>query len=54
MWKFLVVVGVVCIVLGVLLVIFCKGIDVLEMVNWKEIFFVILFINFVDFFKGIV
>ncbi len=52
--KLSVVVGAVCIALGVLPAIFCKGIDASEMANRKEISFATLFTNLVDLFKGIV
>lgn len=52
--KLSVVVGAVCIALGVLPAIFCKGIDASEMENRKEISFATLFTNLVDLFKGIV
>ncbi|MEZ5039769.1 MAG: MFS transporter [Saprospiraceae bacterium] len=48
------VVGGVCIVLGVLPAIFCKGIDASQMENRKEISFSTLFSNLIDLFKGIV
>lgn len=52
--KLSVVVGAVCIALGVLPAIFCKGIDASQMENRKEISFATLFTNLVDLFKGIV
>lgn len=52
--KLSVVVGAVCIALGVLPAIFCKGIDASEMENRKEISFATLFTNLIDLFKGIV
>ncbi len=52
--KLSVVVGAVCIALGVLPAIFCKGIDASQMENRKEISFATLFTNLVDLFRGIV
>ncbi|MBX2871013.1 MAG: MFS transporter [Saprospiraceae bacterium] len=52
--KLSVVVGAVCIVLGVLPAIFCKGIDASQMENRKEISFATLFSNLTDLFRGIV
>ncbi len=49
-----IVVGSICIVLGILPAIFCKGIDASRMENRKEINFSTLFSNLVDLFKGIV
>ncbi len=49
-----VIVGGVCIVLGILPAIFCRGIDSSKMENRKEITFRTLFSNLVDLFKGIV
>ncbi|MFY0598917.1 MAG: MFS transporter [Cyclobacteriaceae bacterium] len=48
------VVGGICIVLGVLPAIFCKGIDAARMENRKEISFSTVLSNLVDLFKGIV
>jgi GPH family glycoside/pentoside/hexuronide:cation symporter len=48
-----VIVGAICIVLGVLPAIFCRGIDASQMENRKEINFSTLFSNLVDLFKGI-
>ena len=49
-----IVVGVVCIVLGILPGIFCRGIDASRMGNRKEISFSSLFSNLKDLFQGIV
>ncbi len=49
-----VIVGGVCIVLGIMPAIFCRGIDSSKMENRKEITFRTLFSNLVDLFKGIV
>lgn len=49
-----IVVGGVCIVLGILPAIFCEGIDASKMENRKEISFKTLFSNLTDLFKGIV
>lgn len=49
-----IIVGAVCIVLGVLPAIFCKGLDASRMENRKEITFKTLFSNLKDLFKGIV
>jgi GPH family glycoside/pentoside/hexuronide:cation symporter len=46
-------VGIICIFLGVLPAIFCKGIDSSNMQNRKEISFKTLFSNVIDLFKGI-
>ena len=48
-----VIVGAICIVLGVLPAIFCKGIDSSKMENRKKISFSTLFSNLIDLFKGI-
>jgi len=52
--KLSVVVGAVCIALGVLPAIFCKGIDASQMENRREISFATMLTNLVDLFKGIV
>lgn len=52
--KLSVVVGALCIALGVLPAIFCRGIDASNMGNRKEISFSTLFSNLNDLFKGIV
>lgn len=49
-----VVVGAICIALGVLPAIFCKGLDASNMENRKEISFSTLFSNLKDLFQGIV
>ncbi|HOO99347.1 MAG TPA: MFS transporter [Bacteroidales bacterium] len=49
-----VIVGGICIVLGIMPAIFCKGIDASQMENRKEINFKTLFSNLIDLFKGIV
>ncbi|MBE0675950.1 MAG: MFS transporter [Bacteroidales bacterium] len=49
-----VVVGAVCMLLGILPAIFCKGIDASKMENRKEITFRTLFSNLKDLLKGIV
>jgi GPH family glycoside/pentoside/hexuronide:cation symporter len=51
--KLSVIVGFVCIVLGVLPAFFCKGIDSSNMENRKEISFKTLFSNLIDLSKGI-
>ncbi len=51
--KLSIIVGFVCIVLGVLPAFFCKGIDSSNMENRKEISFKTLFSNLIDLFKGI-
>jgi len=51
--KLSVIVGAVCIVMGVLPAFFCKGIDSAHMGNRKEISFKSLGANLVDLFKGI-
>ncbi len=48
------VVGAVCIVLGIMPAIFCKGIDASKMENRKEITYKTLFSNLMDLLKGIV
>ncbi len=52
--KLSIVVGAVCIVLGVLPAIFCRGIDASNMENRKQITFSSLFSNLRELFKGIV
>lgn len=49
-----VIVGVICVVLGLLPALFCRGIDAGNMGNRKEINFKSLFSNLIDLFKGIV
>lgn len=49
-----IIVGALCIVLGVLPAIFCKGIDASHMGNRKELSFKSLFTNLKDLFEGIV
>ncbi|MBN1108861.1 MAG: MFS transporter, partial [Bacteroidales bacterium] len=49
-----VIVGGICIVLGIMPAIFCKGIDASNMENRKEITFKTLFSNLIDLFRGIV
>jgi GPH family glycoside/pentoside/hexuronide:cation symporter len=49
-----VVVGGICIVLGILPAIFCRGIDASQMENRKKISFSTLFSNLTDLFRGIV
>ncbi|HKK80504.1 MAG TPA: MFS transporter [Phaeodactylibacter sp.] len=49
-----IVVGAICIVLGVLPAIFCKGLDASHMENRKELSFKTLFSNLKDLFRGIV
>lgn len=49
-----IIVGAICIVLGVLPAIFCKGIDASHMGNRKELSFRSLFSNLKDLFQGIV
>jgi GPH family glycoside/pentoside/hexuronide:cation symporter len=49
-----IVVGAICIVLGILPAIFCKGIDASHMGNRKELSFRSLFSNLKDLFQGIV
>ena len=51
--KLSIIVGFVCIVLGVLPAFFCKGIDSSNMENRKEISFKTLFSNLIDLCKGI-
>jgi GPH family glycoside/pentoside/hexuronide:cation symporter len=52
--KLSVIVGVICIVLGIMPAIFCRGIDSANMENRKEISFKSLGSNLTDLFKGIV
>ncbi len=52
--KLSVIVGVVCMVLGILPALFCRGIDSANMENRKEINFKSLGSNMVDLFRGIV
>jgi GPH family glycoside/pentoside/hexuronide:cation symporter len=52
--KLSMVVGGICIVLGILPAIFCRGIDASNMANRKEINFSTLFSNLTDLFQGIV
>ncbi len=52
--KLSVIVGAICIVLGILPAIFCRGIDSSHMENRKEISFKTLFSNLKDLFRGIV
>jgi GPH family glycoside/pentoside/hexuronide:cation symporter len=52
--KLSIIVGAICIVLGVLPAIFCRGIDSSNMGNRKEISFKTLFSNLTDLFQGIV
>ena len=49
-----IIVGLICIVLGILPAIFCKGIDASHMENRKELSFRSLFSNLTDLFNGIV
>ena len=49
-----IIVGGICIVLGILPAIFCRGIDASQMENRKEITWSTLFSNLIDLFKGIV
>lgn len=49
-----IIVGAICILLGILPAIFCKGIDSSQMENRKEITWSTLFSNLVDLFKGII
>ncbi len=49
-----IIVGAICIVLGVLPAIFCKGLDASHMENRKELSFTTLFSNLKDLFRGIV
>jgi GPH family glycoside/pentoside/hexuronide:cation symporter len=49
-----IIVGAICIVLGVLPAIFCKGLDASHMENRKELSFKTLFSNLKDLFRGIV
>ena len=49
-----IIVGAVCIVLGILPAIFCRGLDASHMKNRKEISFKTLFTNLKDLFQGIV
>lgn len=49
-----IIVGAICIVLGILPAIFCKGIDASHMGNRKELSFRSLFSNLKDLFQGIV
>ena len=49
-----IIVGAVCIVLGILPAIFCRGLDASHMKNRKEISFKTLFSNLKDLFQGIV
>ncbi len=49
-----VIVGAICIILGILPAIFCKGIDSSHMENRKEITFKTMFSNVKDLFQGIV
>lgn len=49
-----IIVGVICILLGVLPAIFCKGLDASHMENRKELSFRSLFSNLKDLFNGIV
>jgi len=51
--KLSIIVGIACIVLGVLPALFCKGIDSAHMENRKEISFKTLFSNLIDLFKSI-
>ncbi len=48
------IVGVICVVLGVLPALFCKGIDSSHMENRKKITFKTMFSNLIDLFHGIV
>jgi GPH family glycoside/pentoside/hexuronide:cation symporter len=52
--KLSIIVGAICIVLGILPAIFCRGIDSSNMGNRKEISFKTLFSNLTDLFQGIV
>lgn len=52
--KLSIIVGVVCMVLGILPALFCRGIDSANMENRKEINFKSLGSNMVDLFRGIV
>lgn len=52
--KLSVIVGIVCVVLGVLPALFCKGMDSAHMENRKEISFKTIFSNLIDLFKAIV
>ena len=52
--KLSIIVGAICIVLGVLPAIFCKGLDASHMENRKELSFRTLFSNLKDLFRGIV
>jgi len=52
--KLSIIVGAICIVLGVLPAIFCKGLDASHMENRKELSFKTLFSNLKDLFRGIV
>ncbi|PQJ74090.1 MFS transporter [Polaribacter gangjinensis] len=51
--KLSIIVGIACIILGVLPALFCKGIDSAHMENRKEISFKTLFSNLIDLFKSI-
>ncbi len=52
--KLSIVVGVVCMVLGILPAIFCKGIDASQMANRKELSFSKMFDNLTDLFASII
>ncbi len=52
--KLSVIVGIICVLLGVLPALFCKGIDSANMANRKEISFRSLGSNMMDLFRGIV
>lgn len=52
--KLSIIVGAICILLGLLPAIFCKGIDSSHMENRKKITFKTMFSNLTDLFKGIV
>ena len=52
--KLSIIVGAICIVLGILPAIFCKGLDASHMENRKELSFRTLFSNLKDLFRGIV
>jgi GPH family glycoside/pentoside/hexuronide:cation symporter len=49
-----IIVGIICVVLGILPAIFCRGLDSAKMQNRKEINFKSLFSNLKDLFQGIV
>ncbi|NCD42338.1 MAG: MFS transporter, partial [Bacteroidia bacterium] len=49
-----IIVGAICMVLGLMPAFFCKGLDASRMENRKEITFHTLFSNLIDLFKGIV